>query len=81
MDPIEVTVGDAGTGQSREAGGVSGRFADLPGVAPGPIVAVDDPDDRRLDLYRDLKDPAARSTGAAGQPLSWSRGDWPSIGS
>ncbi len=31
-----------------------------PDVAPGPIVEVDDPDDPRLDLYRDLNDPAGR---------------------
>jgi tRNA G18 (ribose-2'-O)-methylase SpoU len=29
-------------------------------VVPGPIVMVDSPDDPRLDLYRDLKDPAGR---------------------
>jgi tRNA G18 (ribose-2'-O)-methylase SpoU len=29
-------------------------------VAPGPLVAVDDPGDPRLDLYRDLNDPARR---------------------
>ena len=33
---------------------------DLPVVAPGPLVEVDDPDDPRLDLYRDLRDPAGR---------------------
>jgi tRNA G18 (ribose-2'-O)-methylase SpoU len=31
-----------------------------PDVAPGPLVPVDDPADPRLDLYRHLKDPAAR---------------------
>jgi len=36
---------------------------DAPGnpvVAPGPLVPVDDRDDPRLDLYRDLNDPAGR---------------------
>ncbi len=31
-----------------------------PAVTPGPLVAVDDPADRRLDLYRRLNDPAGR---------------------
>ncbi len=31
-----------------------------PVVTPGPLVGVDDPDDPRLDLYRDLNDPAGR---------------------
>ena len=31
-----------------------------PGVTPGPLIGVDDPDDPRLDLYRDLNDPAGR---------------------
>jgi tRNA G18 (ribose-2'-O)-methylase SpoU len=31
-----------------------------PVVAPGPLVVVDDADDPRLDLYRDLNDPAGR---------------------
>ena len=30
------------------------------GVPPGPLIAVDDPGDQRLDLYRDLNDPARR---------------------
>jgi tRNA G18 (ribose-2'-O)-methylase SpoU len=30
------------------------------GVPPGPLLTVDDPDDPRLDLYRDLNDPAGR---------------------
>lgn len=29
-------------------------------VSPGPLVAVDDPDDPRLDYYRDLNDPAGQ---------------------
>jgi len=29
-------------------------------VTPGPLIEVDDPDDPRLDLYRDLNDPAGR---------------------
>ena len=33
---------------------------DSPVVARGPLVGVDDPDDARLDLYRDLTDPARR---------------------
>lgn len=33
---------------------------DPPAVTPGPLVEVDDPDDPRLDLYRDLNDPAGR---------------------
>jgi tRNA G18 (ribose-2'-O)-methylase SpoU len=32
----------------------------LPGADPGPMARVDDPDDPRLDLYRDLHDPAGR---------------------
>jgi tRNA G18 (ribose-2'-O)-methylase SpoU len=32
-----------------------------PDVTPGPLVPVDDPADPRLDLYRHLKDPAARN--------------------
>ena len=44
----------------REAGGVSDAPKDLPVVTPGPLVGVDDPDDPRLDLYRDLNDPAGR---------------------
>ena len=39
-------------------------MSDSPGgppvTLPGPLVAVDNPDDPRLDLYRDLNDPAAR---------------------
>jgi len=31
-----------------------------PDVTPGPLVPVDDPADPRLDLYRHLKEPAAR---------------------
>jgi tRNA G18 (ribose-2'-O)-methylase SpoU len=44
----------------REAGGVSDAPKDPPVVTPGPLVGVDDPDDPRLDLYRDLNDPAGR---------------------
>ncbi len=33
---------------------------DPPVVARGPLIAVDDPDDPRLDTYRDLNDPAGR---------------------
>ncbi len=33
---------------------------DPPDVTPGPLVGVDDPDDPRLDLFRDLNDPAGR---------------------
>jgi len=39
---------------------VSDAPKDLPVVTPGPLVGVDDPDDPRLDLYRDLNDPAGR---------------------
>src|SRR5665647_2423659 len=54
----------------REAGGVSDAPKDLPVVTPGPLVGVDDPDDPRLDLYRDLNDPAGRLrlAGGAGPP-------------
>jgi len=31
-----------------------------PGATPGPLIAVVDPDDPRLDSYRDLNDPAKR---------------------
>ena len=34
---------------------------DAPVVTPGLLVEVDDPDDPRLDLYRDLNDPAGRT--------------------
>ena len=44
----------------REAGGVSYPSEDPPGGAPGPLIGVTDPDDPRLDLYRDLNDPARR---------------------
>lgn len=37
-------------------------------VEPGPLIAVDDPEDPRLDLYRDLNDPARR-TPAVDQPV------------
>lgn len=30
------------------------------GLTPGPLIEVEDPDDPRLDLYRDLSDPASR---------------------
>jgi len=33
---------------------------DPPFVTPGPLVEVDDPDDPRLDIYRDLNDPVRR---------------------
>ncbi len=39
---------------------MSGAPTDPPVVTPGPLVRVDDPDDPRLDLYRDLNDPASR---------------------
>ena len=29
-------------------------------ITPGPLIEVDDPDDPRLDVYRDLNDPAGR---------------------
>jgi tRNA G18 (ribose-2'-O)-methylase SpoU len=44
----------------REAGGVSDAPKDPLVVTRGPIVGVDDPDDPRLDLFRDLNDPAGR---------------------
>ena len=40
---------------------MSGGPGDPSGVTPGPLVRVDDPDDPRLDLYRDLNDPARRA--------------------
>jgi tRNA G18 (ribose-2'-O)-methylase SpoU len=39
---------------------VSDAPEDHPGVTPGPLIEVDDPDDPRLFLYRDLNDPAGR---------------------
>jgi tRNA G18 (ribose-2'-O)-methylase SpoU len=39
---------------------VSGPPTDPPVVTPGPLIGVDEPDDPRLDLYRDLNDPAGR---------------------
>jgi tRNA G18 (ribose-2'-O)-methylase SpoU len=44
----------------REAGGVVDPGEHVPTPTPGPLVWVDDPDDPRLDLYRDLADPASR---------------------
>ncbi len=38
-------------------------------TTPGPLVAVDDIDDPRLDLYRDLNDPAGRSLVDADQSV------------
>ena len=32
-----------------------------PAAVPGPLVAVDDPADPRLEHYRDLKDPAGQT--------------------
>ena len=40
-----------------------------PLVTPGPLVVVDDPEDPRLDLYRDLNDPAVRLRLDADQPV------------
>lgn len=40
---------------------MSDATGDPPVVTPGPLVRVDDLDDRRLDLYRDLNDPARRT--------------------
>jgi len=42
---------------------------DHPVVTPGLLVEVDDPDDSRLDPYRDLNDPAARTRLAAEQSV------------
>ena len=39
----------------------SGRSRNEPHVPYGPLIGVDDPADPRLDLYRDLNDPAGRS--------------------
>jgi tRNA G18 (ribose-2'-O)-methylase SpoU len=39
---------------------VSDTPREPPAVAPGPLVTIDDPNDPRLDLYRDLNDPAGR---------------------
>jgi tRNA G18 (ribose-2'-O)-methylase SpoU len=44
----------------REAGDVSYLSKDPPVATPGPLVGVTDADDPRLDLYRDLNDPARR---------------------
>jgi tRNA G18 (ribose-2'-O)-methylase SpoU len=46
----------------REAGGVRTPSSDTPAPAPhlGPLVVVDDPDDPRLELYRNLNDPVGR---------------------
>jgi tRNA G18 (ribose-2'-O)-methylase SpoU len=38
-------------------------------VSPGPLVAVDDPNDPRLDVYRDLNDPAGRTRLVADRPV------------
>ena len=50
----------SGASATREAGGMSIVPENAPVVAPGPLVVVDDPEDPRLDLYRDLNDPAGR---------------------
>ena len=42
----------------------AGRMSDAPNdpglITPGPLIEFDDPNDPRLDLYRDLNDPAGR---------------------
>src|SRR5580692_6451336 len=40
---------------------------DSPVVTPGPLVEVADSDDQRLELYRDLNDPARRTPQGADQ--------------
>jgi tRNA G18 (ribose-2'-O)-methylase SpoU len=40
-----------------------------PVATPGPLVVVDDPEDPRLDLYRDLNDPAGRLRRDVAQPV------------
>jgi tRNA G18 (ribose-2'-O)-methylase SpoU len=40
-----------------------------PVVVPGPLVEIDDPRDPRLDVYRDLNDPAGRSRFGADQSV------------
>jgi tRNA G18 (ribose-2'-O)-methylase SpoU len=47
-------------GRVREAGPVPDLPDDPPVATPGALVRVDDPDDPRLALYRDLNDPAGR---------------------
>jgi tRNA G18 (ribose-2'-O)-methylase SpoU len=42
---------------------------DPPVVTPGPLITVDDIDDTRLDLYRDLNDPARRTRLDADQSI------------
>jgi tRNA G18 (ribose-2'-O)-methylase SpoU len=42
---------------------------DVAVVTPGPLITVDDPGDSRLDPYRDLRDPAARSRLDAAQSV------------
>jgi tRNA G18 (ribose-2'-O)-methylase SpoU len=56
------------TGDLREADGMSDA-PESPPVVPGPLVEVDDPDDPRLDVYRDLNDPAGRAQSGAGQSV------------
>jgi tRNA G18 (ribose-2'-O)-methylase SpoU len=53
-------IGGAGAVWVREAGGVSDAQQQVPSRNQGELVVVDDPDDPRLDLYRDLNDPAIR---------------------
>jgi tRNA G18 (ribose-2'-O)-methylase SpoU len=48
---------------------VSDAGQDPAQVVPGPLVTVDDPDDPRLDPYRDLKDPAGRTGPAADESV------------
>ena len=48
---------------------MTGTAPDRPGVAPGAIVAVDDPGDPRLEPYRNLKDPAGRTDPPSGRPV------------
>jgi hypothetical protein len=45
----------------REAGGVSDAPKDSHVAVPGALIRVDSSDDPRLDLYRDLNDPARRT--------------------
>lgn len=56
------------TGELREAGGMSDA-PESPPVVPGPLVEVHDPDDPRLDVYRDLNDPAGRAQSGTDQSV------------
>jgi tRNA G18 (ribose-2'-O)-methylase SpoU len=62
--------GDGSTSHPLREAGVVSYPSKGPSVgAPGPLIAVVNPDDPRLDLYRDLNDPARRTEVEADQSV------------